>query len=415
MHRKLWLAALVVALSLNGALTAKELPVVAPAEAGLSAEKLAEIDQFMEKQLADKKLAGGIVIVSHDGKVGYFKAFGKQDLEGDKPMQKDTIVRIFSMSKAITTAAALTLVDAGKIKLDDPVSKYIPNFSKLKVATKDGLRAPSREPTVKDLMTHTAGFTYGDGPDAVKEGYAKQKPLGSVDLKEMAEKLSEIPLAYDPGTDWVYSLSIDVLGRVIEVASGQTLDVYLQKTLFEPLGMTDTAFSVPEDKLARFAATYSRSKDGLKRADSPLNMKHTGKVTFFSGGGGLVGTASDYMRFLNMIQAGGELDGKRILQPETVKLMQTNQLPKEAFPIRFGKDMRTGTGFSLGFSVRTEDNEKWDPAGRVGEYGWGGAASTHYWVSPKDKLAVVTLEQIVPYQWDTEFGLKKIIYEAVQK
>lgn len=403
MRSKLWLAVLSTSLCLSGVLAAKEIPVVAPAEAGLSAEKLAEIDQFMEKQLADKKLAGGVVIVSHNGKIGYFKAFGKQDLEADKPMQKDTIFRLYSMSKAITTAAALTLVDAGKIKLDDPVSKYIPSFSELKVTGKDGPHAPARAMTVKDLMLHTAGLTYAPGP------------LASKDLAEMAEKLSKMPLAYDPGTDWTYSVSIDVLGRVIEVASGQTLDVYLQKAIFEPLDMKDTAFSVPAEKLPRFAANYSRSKDGLTLKEAPAKSTFASKVTLFSGGGGLVGTARDYLRFLTMIQNGGELDGKRILQPETVKLMQTNQLPEKAFPIHFGKEMRAGTGFSLGFSVRTEISDKWDPAGHVGEYGWGGAASTHYWVSPKDQLIVVTLEQIMPYQWDTEFGLKKIIYEAIQK
>jgi CubicO group peptidase (beta-lactamase class C family) len=335
------------------------------------------------------------------------------DLEAKKPMQKDTIFRLYSMSKAITTAAILTLLDQGRIKLDDPVFKYIPSFAKLKVAAADGLREPSRPMTIRDLMLHTSGLTYGDGPAAVKEAYKKLKPMESTDLKEMAEKLSQAPLAHDPGADWSYSTSIDVLGRIIEVVSEQGLDQFLEKTLFEPLKMTDTAFNVPSEKLSRFAANYSRDPKGLKLIDDPAKSKFAKKVTFFSGGGGLVGTARDYVRFLTMIQNGGELDGKRILRPETVKLMISNQLPKEAFPIHFGDRKNLGTGFGLGFFVRTEITKS-NPSSHVGEYGWDGAASTHYWASPADQLIVVTLEQIMPFQSDTEIGLKKKIYDAIE-
>ena len=335
------------------------------------------------------------------------------DREAQKPMQPDTIFRIYSMSKAITTAAALTLYDAGKLGLDDPVAKYIPSFANLKVATTNGLRAPSRAMTVKDLMLHTCGITYGGGPDALKANWNRLKPLESTNLAEMCEKLSQIPLAFDPGTDWVYGAGIDVLGRVIEVVSGENLDVFLAKTIFKPLDMPDTAFTVPPEKLPRFAANYRRSTNGLVVIDAPAQSHYAKPTTFFSGGGGLVGTARDYLRFLAMIEHGGALDGKRILKAKTVALMTSDQLPKEAFPIYFGAEKRAGTGFGLGFSVRTEITS-WDPAGHVGEYGWGGAASTHYWASPKDQLIVVTLEQIMPYQWDSEFGLKKIIYDAIQ-
>lgn len=394
-------------------LTAREIPLVPPAKAGLSETKLAAVDQFMERQVASQKMAGGIVMISHQGKIGFFQTYGMMDREAKKPMSPDTIFRIYSMSKAITTAAALTLYDAGKIGLDDPVSKYIPSFANLKVATTNGLRAPARPMTVKDLMLHTCGMTYANGPDALKEAYDRLKPMESVNLAEMAEKLSQVPLAFDPGTDWVYGVGIDVLGRVIEVASGENLDVFLDKAIFKPLDMTDTAFSVPPEKIGRFAANYSRSPEGLKLIDAPSESRYAKPVTFFSGGGGLVGTARDYMRFLAMIERGGTLDGQRILRSKTVKLMTSNQLPREAFPIYFGAEKRPGTGFGLGFSVRTEITS-WDPAGHAGEYGWGGAASTHYWVSPSDKLIIVTLEQIMPYQWDTEFGVKKIIYDAIQ-
>jgi CubicO group peptidase (beta-lactamase class C family) len=390
-----------------------EIPQVSPAEAGLDEGKLVEVHRFVSRQIENQQIAGGIVLVWHRGKIVYINAMGLRDIEAQKPMQTDTIVRLYSMSKAITTAAALRLCDEGKLDLDDPVSKYIPGFADLQVATPDGeLRAPTREMVVRDLMLHTCGLTYGSGPEKVREGFARLRPMQAVNLAEMADKLSQIPLAFDPGSEWTYGVGIDVLGRVIEVASGQSLDEHLAQAIFEPLGMPDTAFRVPPAKLDRFAANYSRSPEGLKLIDAPGESRYAKEVTYFSGGGGLVGTATDYLRFLVMVMNGGELDGQRILRPETVALMTNNQLPEAAFPIRFGEELRHGTGFGLGFSVRTEITT-WDPAGHVGECGWGGAASTHYWLSPADELIVITIEQIMPYQWDTEFGVKKFIYDAI--
>jgi len=403
-----------ISTSLLLAASAREIPQVAPAKAGLSESKLAEIDQFMQRQVAGQKLAGGIVLVSHDGKIGFFRAYGLQDRETQTPMAPDTIFRIYSMSKAITTAAALNLYDAGKISLDDPVAKYIPSFAQLKVAVTNGLRPPSRPVTIRDLMLHISGLTYGDGPDALKEAFSRLKPMESSNLAEMAEKLSQVPLAFDPGTDWHYGVGIDVLGRVIEVASGKSLDEFLAQTIFQPLDMKDTGFSVPPEKRSRFAANYSRTEGALKVIDAPADSKFAGRVTLFSGGGGLVSTARDYLRFLTMIERGGTLDGHRILRVKTVKLMSRNLLPQAAFPIYFGTEKRLGTGFGLGFAVCTEVTS-WDPAAHVGEFGWDGAASTHYWISPADKLIVVTLEQIMPYEWDTERGVKKTIYDAIQK
>jgi CubicO group peptidase (beta-lactamase class C family) len=412
MKRTAFLSGLILT-SLTLASSAREIPVLAPEKAGLSEAKLAEVDRFMDRQVGEQKLAGGIVMVWHGGKIGFFHTYGLMDREAQKPMTPNTIFRIYSMSKAITTAAALNLHDAGKMGLDDPVSKYIPSFANLRVATTNGLRAPTRAVTIRDLMLHISGLTYGDGPDALKEAYSRLKPLESTNLAEMAEKLSQVPLAFDPGTDWNYGVGIDVLGRVIEVVSGKSLDEFLAQTIFRPLDMKDTAFSVPPEKLSRFAANYSRT-NGLKVIDAPAESKFAGKVTLFSGGGGLVSTAHDYMRFLAMIERGGTLDGHRILQSKTVKLMSSNLLPEKAFPIHFGKEERLGAGYGLGFAVCTEVTS-WDPAAHFGEYGWDGAASTHYWISPSDKLIVVTLEQIMPYEWDTERGVKKIIYDSIQK
>ncbi len=380
------------------------------ADVGLAQKNLDDVDAFMNHQVADHKIAGGVVMISHGGKT-WLHAYGQADLEAKKPFKADTIVRLYSMSKAITTAGALALYEQGKLKLDDPVAKYIPSFIDVKVAADDGVRAPAKPPTVRDLMLHVSGLTYGDGPAALCEAFGKLKPMEAPDLKEMADRLAKVPLAFDPETQWNYGTGIDVLGRIVEVVSGQPLDEYLRKTIFEPLNMPDTAFSVPADKLDRFAANYKRTANGLEVIDVPAKSKFAGKVTLFSGGGGLVGTAGDYMRFLTMIHNGGQLNGKHILKAETVRLMITNQLPEKAFPIHFGKEIRYGTGYGLGFNVRTEIT-KWDPAGHEGEYGWGGAASTHYWASPADDLIVVTLEQIMPYEWDTEFGVKKLIYDA---
>lgn len=412
-HSALAALALLLAVPWPGA--GRELDSVPATQAGLSEEKLAEVDQFMQRAVSDQKMAGAIVMISHKGKIGFFHTYGQMNLEAKKEMQPDTIFRIYSMSKAITTAAALNLCDQNKLRLNDPVSKYIASFANLKVASTNGLRDPSRAMTVRDLMLHTSGLTYGDGPTALKEAYDKIKPFSATNLEEFAERVAKVPLAFDPGSDWNYGISIDVLGRVIEVVSGQTLDVFLQKAIFDPLDMPDTSFSVPPEKIGRFAANYTRTNHSLKLFDAPAESKFAKAVTLYSGGGGLMSTARDYMRFLSMIERDGKLDGKRILRAKTVKLMTRNQLSEKTFPIHFGKECRYGTGFGLGFSVRTEIDPRWDPAGHAGEYGWGGAASTHYWASPSDRLIVITLEQIIPYQWDTEFGVKKIIYDAIRR
>jgi CubicO group peptidase (beta-lactamase class C family) len=264
-------------------------------------------------------------------------------------MRPDAIFRIYSMTKAIVTAAALQLVDDGKLKLDAPIGESVPELRDLQVAVADGARAPSRPPTVKDLMLHTAGFLYGNADRPGGKLYQEKKPLEAPSLDEMARRLSAIPLAFDPGKDWVYSLSIDVLGLVIERVSGMKLDWFLEERLFRPLDMKDTGFFVPAEKLDRFAANYQRSGNDLKRIDVP--SKYLKSPGLLSGGGGLVSTARDYLRFLLMVEGGGELQGRRLLSADAVRLMTTNQLPKEAFPIYFGKEIRHATGFGLGFSV----------------------------------------------------------------
>jgi CubicO group peptidase (beta-lactamase class C family) len=379
-----------------------------------ASERIHKVDGVIGEMIAKNKLAGAIVVVAKDGAVVFTGTYGKMDIEAGKAMRPDAIFRVYSMTKAIATAAALILVEEKKLKLDAPLGDYVPELKDLQVYGAEGNRAPLRAPTVKDLMLHTAGSLYGNADRPAGKIYQEKKPLEAADLDEMARRLAMIPLAFDPGRDWVYSLSIDVLGLVVERASGMKLDRFLEERIFKPLDMKDSGFFVPAEKVDRFAANYQRGEQGLKLSDAPHESKYLKSPGLLSGGGGLVSTARDYLRFLLMVEAGGQLNGRRILAPETVRLMTTDQLPKEAFPIYFGKQVRHGTGFGLGFSVRTTDTE-WDPQARAGEYGWGGAASTHYWVSPKDRVVVVTMEQTVPYSFDTEFAVKGLIYDALLK
>jgi CubicO group peptidase (beta-lactamase class C family) len=394
---------------------AGELPLVKPAEVGMSSAKLALVDNAVEKLVTEKQLAGAIVMIARRGKVVHWKSYGHQDLEANVAMQNDSVVRIYSMTKAITSTAALILFDEGKLDLDAPVSKYLPNLKKMQVYHESGSRAPNREPTVRDLMRHTSGQTYGYyGDTPVDKQYLAANLLDRKrSLAAMVTKLGELPLLYEPGEGWQYSVSTDVLGRVVEVVSGDTLDTFFPDRIFAPLDMKDTGFTVRADQKSRFAANYnSDGKGSLTLRDGADKSRYLQTPKFLSGGGGLVSTARDYMRFLVMISAGGQLNGQRVLSEKAVQLMTTNQLPKAAGWIRFGDDVRHQVGFGLGFSVR-QKTTAWDPDGRIGEYGWGGAASTHYWVSPKDELVVITLEQVMPFSFQTEFAVKGLIYDAI--
>jgi CubicO group peptidase (beta-lactamase class C family) len=311
----------------------------------------------------------------------------------------------------------MILADEGKLDVNDAVSKHIPKLQDVKVATSDGLVSPQREVTIADLLRHTAGYTYGGSSQpAADAAFKKVDPLDHErTVRQMGERLADVPLAFQPGEDWIYGISIDVLGRVIDVASGQPLDKFLKQRLFKPLGMKDTGFFVPKKKHDRFAQVYNSDEQGkLTIGDNEAHRDFTKPRAFLSGGGGLVSTARDYLRFLMMIQQGGTFDGKRLVSEKSVQLMTTSQLPKEVPHIYFGDQQRVGVGFGFGFSVR-EKMSDWDPAGRVGEYGWGGMASTHYWVSPKDELIVITLEQTLPYSFMTEFAVKALIYDAIEK
>jgi CubicO group peptidase (beta-lactamase class C family) len=397
--------------------SAAELPTSTPEAEGMSAEKLAKVGEIVNGFVRDRKIAGGIVLIARNGKVVFQETYGHRQLNDKEPLEADTIFRIYSMSKAITSAAALMLVEEGKLDLDAPVADYLPEFADMQVFDGETAR-PAKSPiTVKDLFRHTSGLTYGNaaGSSTEKLVEATNALEANSDLELMATKLGQIPLEFDPSTKWKYGASIDVLGYLVQKVSGQPLEEFLAERIFEPLAMTDTGFYVPHQKQARFAACYySDGKGRLIIRDDPAHSGYLHKPGLPSGGGGLVSTASDYMRFLLMIANNGQRNGRRILAPESVELMRTNQLPAGVGWIGFGEFERTGVGFGLGFSVTVQPSDK-NPGAHVDEYGWGGAASTHYWLSPHDKLIVVTMEQRWPYSPETEEALKPAIYDAIEK
>jgi CubicO group peptidase (beta-lactamase class C family) len=399
---------------------AGELPTAKPKDVGLDADKIQKAHDAVQALIDKKEMAGAVIAVARKGKVVMFEALGESEAGSGKPMKTDAIVRIFSMTKPITTVAAMMLVEDGKIKLDDPVSKYLPEFKDRRVHTGKGDETveAKREITVRDLMRHTSGLTYGIfGNTPVDQLYKKVGVFAAGDtLQDMMTKLGKVPLLYEPGTRWHYSVSTDVLGRIVEVASGKALDEFFAERIFKPLDMKDSGFFVPKDKFDRLAATH-----GIDAKEKKLTVTETAdkssyrtKPKWLSGGGGGVSTARDYLRFCQMLLNGGELDGVRLLKKETVAEMTRNQLPEEAMKAKNGGNAEVGEGFGLGFGVRVGKD---DPTmGRaVGEYYWGGAASTHFWISPKQELVVVALEQFLPNRPMLQQAIKPLIYQAAKE
>ncbi len=408
----------VLVLLLSTPLIAEELPVATPQDVGLSGEVLDHVDSAMQSYIDDGKLSGITTMVARHGKIVHFKSFGKQDIAANKPMKSDTIVRIYSMSKPVTSVAIMMLYEEGRFELDDPVSKHLPAFKGVKVVSDPSdldkpLIDPQRQMTVRDLLQHTSGLTYGlFGNTAVDRRYRELDMLSrDATLEQFVDKLGSVPLLFEPGGRWNYSVSVDVLGRLVEVLSGVPLDEFFAHRIFKPLDMKDTAFFVPDEKLDRFAANYATVGDRLNLIDSPETSPYRYSPKFFSGGGGLVSTARDYMRFCQMLLSGGQLGDARILKPETVALMASNHLPDEIMPIGFGIIKRSGVGFGLGFAVRVEATSG-EPPQAVGEYRWGGAASTNFWIVPKLDLIGIALTQHMPLANSYDNDFRRIVYEA---
>jgi CubicO group peptidase (beta-lactamase class C family) len=398
-------------------------------DVGMSSAQLARIDAHLNRRYLDtKKIAGALTVVARRGQVAYASPIGMMDMDRGKPMREDTIFRIYSMSKPITSVALMTLYEQGEFQLDDPVHKWIPEWRDLRVYAQGNypnfITTPCERPmTVRDLMTHQSGLTYGFMERTnVDRAYRRLDVGGAAaggTLREMIEKLAGLPLEFSPGTRWNYSVATDVLGYLVEVMSGKRFDEFLQDHVFGPLGMVDTGFTVPPEKLDRFAANYNRGPDKqIRLEDDPETSEYARPRTFLSGGGGLVSTAADYLRFCRMLLAGGTLDGERILGRKTIELMTMNHLPEgqDLSTLGFGTFSETtydGVGFGLGFSVAL-DPARAQLIGSVGEYAWGGAASTAFWIDPAEDLIVVFMTQFMPSgTFNFRGQLKTLIYPAL--
>lgn len=415
---------LFISLILVSSLYAQDLPVGKPEELGFSPERLQRLTTFFQAYASDKKMSGSVVLVARHGKVAYFNAFGKRDIEANAPMQNDAIFRIASQTKALISVGIMILQEEGKLLIADPVGKYIPEFMETTVAEPregggyDIIKA-KRQITLRDLLTHTAGIGYGYGLAADKwkeagiQGWYfadRDEPVGAT-----IARMAKLPMDEQPGEKFVYGYNTDILGVVIEKVSGKSLEEFITARILTPLGMKDTHFYLPQNKVNRLAAVYSAYADKpLERSPDPGGMVGQGAYVngprkSFSGGAGLLSTAADYARFLQMMLNKGTLNGNRILAPSTVDLMTVSHLGEIKY------SWGSGIGFGLGFSVCEDLGDRGVP-GSVGEYGWGGAYGSSYWVDPKEDLVVVYFKQLTPTNnLDDQSKLRTLIYQAIVK
>jgi len=408
------------------------LPLVAPEQVGLSAARLDRVGKWMHRWVDSGRLAGMVTVVMRRGELAFAETAGKADLERNRPMRPDSIFRIYSMTKPLTSTAIMMLYEEGRFQLDDPISKFIPGFANPRVYA-GGSRGKidsvpaEREINFRDLLTHTSGLTYGfmesnpvDALYRAKDGVDFQ--TADTSLKQVVQKLATFPLIAQPGKAWNYSVATDVLGYLVEVISGQPFQVYLKDKVLNPLGMVDTDFHVPADKHERFAANYQAGPSNangagkLELIDDPGKSRYLNPRKVNSGGGGLVSTASDYLRFCKFMLNKGELDGVRLLGRKTVELMTMNHLKGDMADMgmpRFSESTYYGIGFGLGFSVMI-DPAKAHILGTPGEYAWGGAASTAFWCDPQEDMAVVMLTQLMPSStYPIRRELRVLTYQAI--
>ncbi len=432
-------AAVAVALCLSASLAiaqqnAKSAPhpafdmtVVKPETVGFSSEGLERLHQFMQQAVDQKQIAGIVTILARHGKVVDYSTYGYRDMAAAAPMTKDVIFRDFSMTKPVTGVAMMILYQQGKWQPSDPIAKFVPEFAHLKVykgMDSSGnviLTDPDHQPTMRELMSHTAGFTYGFfGDTPVDKMYRDANLLASANLQEFIDKLAKIPLLYQPGQGWTYSMSMDVEGYIVEKLSGKSLPDFFRDNIFTPLGMRDAGFFVPADKRGRFTVLYRTGPNGELVADSSASRRsgdYDVQPPMPSGGGGMVSTAEDYFRFASMLLNEGELDGKRIIAPATVKMMTTNHVPVELLTGKFGIGaamMRPGFGYGYNGAVEFNPAEANLPDGR-GTYQWDGAAGTWFWVDPTNDVVFVGMIQrmLGPASPPLEYGSRQVVYGAL--
>jgi CubicO group peptidase (beta-lactamase class C family) len=405
-----------------------DLTPVKPESVGFSSERLERLHALMQKEVDKKHFSGIVTLLARHGKVVDFRTYGARDIETGAPMTKDTIFRDFSMTKPVTGVAMMILYEQGKWLPSDPISKFIPEFAHLKVfkgvdtSGKMILVDPDHAPTMGELMTHTAGFSYGNSGTVVDAMYKDQHVLESKNLQEMIDKLATIPLLYQPGTKWIYSMSMDIEGYIVEKLSGQSLPDFMRDQIFTPLGMRDAAFYVPEDKRDRLATLYKWDDDSGKLVVDPaaccgLHAAFKAQPTMPSGGGGLVSTTEDYYRFAQMFLDRGQLNGVRILAPSSVQMMDTNHIPVSMLTGEY----HIGTqflrpGFGYGYNGAVEYNPQLDdlPDGK-GTYVWGGAAGTWFWVDPANDVVFIGMIQrmMADSSPNLEYMSRALVYQAL--
>ena len=402
--------------------------VVNPAQVGMCERRLGRIGEHLRAQYIDKgKITGSTTLVARRGEVCYLQSEGLMDRERDKPMAADTIFRIYSMSKPITSVALMMLYEKGLFSLTDPVHRFIPQWRDLRVFKSGNLPLFMTEScrqtmTIRDLFMHTAGLTYGfmhaTNVDRAYRKLGVQETRPGYTLQNMIDELAQLPLEFEPGSAWNYSVASDVLGHLVEVISGQSLPEYLQQQVFEPLGMVDTSFEISAAKETRFASCYERTfNKELVLQDDAAASDYRDR-SFYSGGGGLLSTVHDYYQFCRMLINGGEVDGQRLLGPKTIEFMTRNHLPggcdMSAFARgSFSETSYEGTGFGLGFAMKI-DPVRNGSLGSVGEYFWGGMASTIFWVDPAQELICIFMTQMIPSgTFNFRGQLQSIIYPAL--
>ncbi len=395
---------------------------------GLSSARLETLDRFIQSRYIDTgKIPGALIVIARRGEVAHFSALGMADIERKKPVREDTIFRLYSMTKPLTSVAFMMLVEQGLVALDEPVHQVIPEWKDLGVYQGGFMETyrttrPERPMLMIDLLRHTSGLTYGfQQTTNVDAGYRKLQigeRLAGATLDDMIAKLAGLPLEFSPGTAWNYSVSTDVLGYLVGKISGKPFDQFLRAHIFEPLGMNDTDFHVRAGKDSRFAACYAVTpKNPMMLFDDPAKSPYLQPPSLVSGGGGAVSSASDYLRFCKMLLNGGTLDGVQILSPKTIALMTLNHLPdgKDLPALSrslFSEVTYNGVGFGLGFAI-TLDTAKTMLPGSIGDYSWGGAASTYFWIDPKEELITIFMTQLMP---STTYAIRRelrtLVYSA---
>ena len=401
-------------------LQAADVDIVEPETVGFSTDRLGKVTEFVDREIADGNLVGTVTLVARHGQVVHFEAAGRYGLEDDRPMDTDALFRIFSMTKPITTVAAMILYEEGAFHLGDPVAKYIPELADMQLLIDGEPVPPQSQMTIEQLMTHTAGLTNGwhiEHP--VERAYRDAALRQSADLTVFIEKLATLPLRFEPGTRYHYSVAADVLGALVERLSGQTLEQFFQTRIFDPLEMYDTFFNVPNDKTPRIAGGHLWNAEQQAMAPLPAGLlPPPSGVTLFSGGGGLISTAHDYWRFCEMLRRGGSLDGVRILGPKTVQAMTMARLTPEVrdngateYP---ASHLYPGQSFGLGAGVITDPAQAGVSSSK-GEYSWGGIANTKFWIDPEEDLVVVFMAQVLgtPHSDRHRFDLKVATYQAL--